>query len=58
MSDHKTPKAVFVAVEYDQRRERVVQCYGANNSKPSKPVSDFVNLVFAGLSSDRKAVAE
>lgn len=41
------PNVSFVAVEYDLRQKRVSQCYGANNSKPPKPVLQFVNRLFS-----------
>jgi hypothetical protein len=42
----KRLNAAFVAVEYSPDQGRVLQCYGAKNSKPAKPVVDFVNRVF------------
>lgn len=40
------PRAAFVAVEYSLDQKKVIQCYGSNNSKPAKPVIDFVERVF------------
>lgn len=53
----ENPRTAFVAVEYDLRSERVVQCYGANNSKPPKPVMKFVDQVFAGMASKKQIKA-
>jgi hypothetical protein len=52
MADH--PRKAFVAAAYDPKTETVKQCYGVKNSKPPKPVTDFVNRVFARLSSKKQ----
>lgn len=41
-----SPAAAFVAVEYEPKTRKVLQCYGDNNSKPPAPVLAFVNRVF------------
>lgn len=48
------PRTAFVAVEYDLNINRVAQCYGIKNSKPPSAVSDFVERVFAGVSSKKQ----
>jgi hypothetical protein len=40
------PGVAFVAVEYSFTSKCVLQCYGAKNQRPAKPVLDFVNRVF------------
>ena len=37
------PGIPFVTVEYDMKKNRVVQCYGDHDSNPDKEVKDFVN---------------
>jgi len=48
------PRKAFVAAAYDPKAETVTQCYGGKNSKPPKPVTDFVNRVFAGVKSKKQ----
>ena len=42
----KRPGATFVAVEYSPSKNAILQCYGAKNQKPPKPVIDFCNRMF------------
>jgi len=41
----EAPKKAFVAVEFEPKTRKVLQCYGDKNSKPARPVFDFVNRV-------------
>ena len=40
------PSKAFVAVEFDPRQKRVLQCYGEKNSRPPAPVLAFIKKVF------------
>lgn len=39
----EAPTRAFVAVEWDPKTRKVLQCYGDKNSKPPRQVFDFVN---------------
>jgi len=39
----EAPGKAFVAVEFEPKTRKILQCYGARNSKPARPVFDFVN---------------
>lgn len=41
------PRKAFVAVEYDTKQKKVLQCYGAKNSRPPEQVQKFVEKAFA-----------
>lgn len=45
----RKPSESFVAVEWSPDQKRVLQCYGARNEKPPKPVLDFVARAFKAL---------
>lgn len=51
------PEEAFVDVEYDPQEKRVLQCYGAQNSKPPQEVQDFVELALAGGEAAEELVA-
>lgn len=43
----RKPRASFVAVEYSPDQKRVLQCYGAKNSRPDRAVRRFVERLFS-----------
>jgi len=55
LADH--PRKAFVAAAYDPKSKEVTQCYGVKNSKPPKPVADFVQRVFYGTTTSKLKVA-
>jgi hypothetical protein len=51
------PDAPFVAVEYDLKKDRISQCYGAKNGTPEDAVRKFVERTFKGVSAQTKEAA-